>query len=162
MVLRGSYSLREFMHRRSGFTFVEIIVVVVVGTILVSMALRGFGTTTSRIAAESARQDFAALQARARAHAIERGETVRFRADPAGDSAWIEASAGRIDFVDFDQTRDVGLTADVSGVVTLCMNPRGFAETTCNSFGSGTVTFEFMQGAQRAELTMLPLGQLRW
>lgn len=145
---------------QAGFTMVEIIVVVIVGGILVSMAMRGFGATTSRIAAESARQDFSALQARTRAYAIERGETARLRTDPAGDSAWVEASAGQIDFIDFDD-RDIEVDSDETGIITLCMNPRGFADTTCNSF-SGSVTLRFTQGAQTAELTMLPLGQLRW
>lgn len=141
---------------------VEVIVVVALGAILISMALRGFGDTTSRMTVRNARQSFAALQARARAYAIERGELTRFRVDPAGDSAWVEASGGRIEVLEFAEDRNVDVTSGVSGIITLCMNPRGFGETSCNSFGNGTVDFAFVQGSETAELTILPLGQLEW
>lgn len=141
---------------------VEMIVVVAVGAILVSMALRGFGDTTSRLAVQNARQSFAALQARARAYAVERGDLARFHTDPAGDSAWIESGGDRIDIVRFGENRNVDIQSSTTGVITLCMNPRGFGETYCNSFGSGTVDLSFVQGAETVSLTILPLGQLEW
>ena len=141
---------------------IEVIVVISVGAILLSMALRGFGEASSRMAVENARRNFSALQARARAYAIERGETTELNVDPAEDVAWVEASAGRIEVVDYDETRNVDVQSETSGVIRLCLSPRGFAETTCNSFGSGTVSLSFVQGAQVAELTILPLGQIEW
>lgn len=141
---------------------VEMIITITVGVILLSIAIRGFGGTMSRLAVDNARQSFAALQARTRSYAVERAEITRLNVDPAGDTAWIQASGGRVDFVDFMEDRGVDVQSSTSGVITLCMNPRGFAETDCNSFGATTVDLVFGQGGESASLTILPLGQLSW
>lgn len=141
---------------------VEMIVVLAVGGILLSMAIGGFGDATSGFAVRSARQSYAALQARTRAHALERGRITRFHTDPAGDSVWIEASSGTVERVDFGESRDIDVRSGTSGVITLCMNPRGFGETSCNSFGSGSVDVSFVRGSESASVTILPLGQLEW
>lgn len=142
---------------------IEMIVVIAIGSILLSMAIGGFAEATSGLAVQNARQSFSALQSRARAYAIERGTLTRLHADPAGDSAWVEESGGdRIDFVNFDESRGVDVQSGAAGLITLCLNPRGFGETSCNSFGSGTVDISFVQGASTASVTILPLGQLEW
>lgn len=141
---------------------IEMIVVVAIGAILLSMAIGGFGEATSGLAVQNARQSFSALQSRARAYAIERGTLARLHADPAGDSAWVESGGDRIDFVNFDESRGVDVQSGATGLITLCLNPRGFGETSCNSFGSGTVDISFVQGAATASVTILPLGQLEW
>lgn len=145
-----------------GFTFVEIIVVIAIGAILVSMAVRGFGDASSGMTVRGARESFAGLQARTRAIAIERGELTRLRIDTSNDRVWIEAADGsRIDGIDLQQTRGVDVQSTAASPITLCMNPRGFADTTCNSF-TGAVDVEFVQGQRRVEVTILPLGQLDW
>lgn len=141
---------------------IEMIVVIAVGALLMSMALRGFGDVTSSMAVQNARRNFSALQARARANAIERGDLTRLHVDPDGDSVWIEAGAGRIEVLDFGEDRDVDIRSSASGITTLCMSPRGFGEIRCNSFEDGTVDLEFVQGGESVGLTILPLGQLEW
>lgn len=148
--------------RESGFTFAEVIVVLVVGAVLVSISIGGFGDVTSRFSVRGARQDFAALVARARVHAIERSVMTRVRIDEAADSVWIETAADRVAVLDLRESRGVDVETSQYGIVTLCMSPRGFADVTCNSFGSYTVALEFSQGGESANLMILPLGQLQW
>lgn len=149
--------------RSQGFTFVEVVVVIAIGAILVSMAVRGFGDAASGMSVRGARESFASLQARARASAIERGEQVLLRVDLADDRVWIEGDDGStITALDFGDDRDVEIHSSASSPITVCMNPRGFADTSCNSFGSSSVDLAFVQGPQRSEATILPLGQVEW
>lgn len=142
---------------------VEMTITVVVGAILLSIGIRGLGETMSSLAVDNARQSFASLQARTRTYAIERGELTRLRVDPSGDTAWVQnAGGGRVDFLDFMEERGVDVQSSTAGIITLCMSPRGFAETDCNSFGASTVDLDFVQGAQSSTITILPLGQLSW
>lgn len=147
---------------RWGFTMVEIVVTVLVATILLTIAVRGFGDTMSGMAVDGARQSFASLQSRARSVAIERGDITRLNTDPAGDSVWITVGGSRVDFLNFMEDRGVDIQSGTAGVISLCMSPRGFAEVDCNSFTDNTVTLDFVQGGESASLTILPLGQLSW
>lgn len=142
---------------------VEMTITIVVGAILLTIAVRGFGETMSRLAVDNARQSFASLQAQTRSYAIERGGMTRLRVDPAGDTAWVQDAGGtRVSFLDFMEERGVDVQSSTAGIITLCMNPRGFAETDCNSFGASTVDLDFVQGVQSSTITILPLGQLSW
>lgn len=148
------------MNRR-GFTLVEVVVTLLVGVLLTSMAIRGFGNTTSKMAVSQARNAFTSLHARARAVAIERGVDAELKIDEAGDSVWVEADGNRIEHRDFAETMDVEIDSKPSGVITLCMSPRGFADVDCNSFGTKALV-RFGQGQQYEIVEILPLGQIRW
>ena len=142
---------------------VEMIIAISVGAILLTIALRGLGGTMSGLAVDNARQSFASLQAQARTYAIERGDRTILGVDPAGDTAWVETAGGtRVSFLDFMEERGVDVETSTSGIVTLCMDPRGFANVDCNSFGGSTVDVQFIQGAQSSTITILALGQLSW
>lgn len=140
----------------------EMILVVAILAILTSVALRGFGVVVSRVATNDARRSFAAMQARARATAMETGSLARLRVDPAGDSAWVTGSSGIVERLNFAASRDVDIQSPESGIITLCMNARGFGDIRCNSFDANTVDLTFVQGGQSAGLSILPLGTLRW
>lgn len=143
-----------------GFTLVEVVVAIAIGTILLSMALRGLGGASSRLAVRGAAQSFKEFESRARSYAIEHGTLTRFRVDPTGDSIWIEAGSGRIAVAKVGEEQNVDIQSSGSSVVTLCLNPRGFGETGCNSFSS-SVNFSFVQGDESTSLTLLPLGLIR-
>lgn len=145
-----------------GFTMLEIVLVVSIAAILTSVALRGFSGVASRMAADDARRSFAAMQARARASALETGSVSRLRVDPAGDSAWVTGSSGTVERLNFATSREVDVQSTESGIITLCINPRGFGDIRCNSFDASTVDLTFVQGGQSAALRILPLGTLRW
>ena len=149
------------MNRRSrGFTLIEILVVIVIGGILMSMAVKGFGTTSSSLAVRRARNVYTGMAARARAHAIESGWNTLLVANIPGDSVWIWANGRIVENVRFAEEMGVDLRA-TSATVRICMSPRGYANTNCNSFSS-TVKMAFVQGAQSETIEILPLGQIRW
>ena len=145
---------------RRGFTLIEVVIVLMVGVILASIAMSTFGGAQDRLAVRQARATFASLHARARAQAIERGQMARLWVDTNADSVWIVLDGTQIETVRF---RDE-LGVDIQGSMTqlrLCMSPRGFAETSCNSF-STTQTLTFAARGYTASADVRTLGQLSY
>lgn len=149
------------MNRRArGFTLIEVVVVLVIGMILMSMAVKAFGATSSRLSARQARNVFNGMVARTRAHAIESGWNTLLVANIPGDSVWIFANGRVVENVRFGEEMGIDIQAS-SVTVRICMSPRGYANTSCNSFSS-PVKMAFVQGAESETIEILPLGQIRW
>jgi prepilin-type N-terminal cleavage/methylation domain-containing protein len=146
-------------NRKGGFTILEMVVVVMVGALLAGIALQSLQGVQGRAAARQARMTFASLHARARANSIETGQLVRLGVDRDQDSVWVQRGTTRVETVRFDE--ELGVDIQGTGQLTLCMNPRGFAETTCNSFTS-TETVVFAAGGDTAGLQIRTMGQLRY
>ncbi|MBI4541240.1 MAG: prepilin-type N-terminal cleavage/methylation domain-containing protein [Gemmatimonadetes bacterium] len=144
--------------RTDGFTLLELTIVIMVGAILATIAMNGYALVQSRLAVGGARDTFASLHSRARAYAVERGVLTRFNVDASGDSVWITSGGTRVDGLNFRSSMGVDIQSGTSSL-TLCMTPRGFADTGCNTFGS-TVDFTFAQGAESTTLSLRTLGQL--
>lgn len=140
-----------------GFTLIELVVALLIGSILTSIALSSFGNASARFAARGARDAFVAMQARGRAQSIEMGQTVRVYLLPSTDRGILLAADGTwLEDVDFRERFDV----DIQGINTrLCMNTRGYADEECNSFTTPRA-FHFVINADSSSVTMLPLGQL--
>jgi Tfp pilus assembly protein FimT len=136
---------------------IELLIVVTVGMILTGIAYRGFSGYMGKASARQARTSFAALHARARANAIEMGTTVQLNVDKDADSVWIQRGTTRIETIPF--RRSLGVDIEGSGTLRLCMNPRGFAETSCNSFTT-TQTVVFKGGTDTAGVQVRTMGQL--
>ena len=149
------------MKRRSrGFTIIEVLIVLIIGTILMSMAVKAFGATSSHLAVRQARTVYNGMVARARAQAIESGFLTLVVANIPGDSVWIFANGKVVENVRFSEEMGVDIQA-ASPTVRLCMSPRGYANPDCNSFTSA-VKMTFAQGAETESIEILPLGQIRW
>lgn len=146
-------------NRSRGFTLIEMVIVVMVGIILSSIALSAFQGVQGRAAARQARLVFASLHARSRANAIEMGQMVRLNVDRDTDSVWVDRGATRVETMRFDD--ELGVDILGSGTLRLCMNPRGFAETTCNSFTT-TQTLVFEAGGDTAAVRIQTMGQLKY
>lgn len=146
------------MQLRRGFTLIELVIALLIGSILTSIALSSYGNARGSFAVRGARNTFASLHARARAQAIELGQTVRVLVDVAGDSVVLWSDGVSLETVDFTDELNVDLQSTV-GSFRLCMSPRGYADTDCNT-SSTTVTLSFWQNADSASLKILPLGQL--
>lgn len=149
------------MNRRSrGFTLIEVLIVIVVGGILTAIAIKELGPASSRTSAQQARNVFGGIAARARAHAIERGQMTILVVDAQADSVSIVAGGNVLETVHFRAAMGIDIQAPTAET-RICMSPRGFADTSCNSFTS-TIEIAFVQGAQTRTLEILPLGQIRW
>ena len=147
------------MPRRHGFTMIELVVAILIGSILTSIAFASFTGARGRFAVKGARNTYASLHARARAQAIEQGRNVVLAAYPTGDSVVLTFEDGtRLERIDFGNEMEVDIRSTAS-TVELCMNPRGFADEGCTNFSSA-VTLEFWNGADSATVSVLPLGQL--
>lgn len=144
--------------RTGGFTIIEVMVALVVGTILISLTLDALGPLQARMANRSAQQMFLSVHARARAYAVERGRTTRFRVDMAGDSAWFTFAGDRVEKVDFRDRLGVDLQSSTASL-TMCLTSRGFADLDCNSFGS-PVTVDFVAGGETSSAEVQPAGQI--
>lgn len=143
---------------RHGFSLIELVIALLVGTILTSVALSSYGNAKGRFAARGARSTFASVHARARAQAIELGADVRMIVDVNGDSVSLWSNGRILESVHFGEELDVDIRS-ATGSIRLCMNPRGYADTDCNSF-STTTKVTFWHNADSTSLNILPLGQL--
>lgn len=146
------------MRARRGFTLIEVVIALLIGSILTSIALSQFGNARGGFAVRGARNTFISLHARTRAQAIELGTTIRLYLLVNGDSVTIRNGSTVLETVHFGDELHVDLSS-TAGSLRLCMNSRGYADTDCNSFSS-TVTVTFKQNADSTQLKILPLGQL--
>ena len=95
--------------RRSGFSIIELVVVLMVGSVLTSIAISSFNGVSGRFATKGARQTFMAMNARAQAQAVEYGRIVRLNLDPDGDSVWLSRAGEVLEVVDFREEFDVDI-----------------------------------------------------
>ena len=144
--------------RIHGFTLIEVVIALLIGSILTSIALSSYGNARGAFAVRGARSTFASVHARARAQAIELGATVRFQVDVSGDSVALWSSGNWLETVRFGDEMKVDVRTS-EGDFRLCLNSRGYADPDCNSFTS-PVKITFWQNADSASVTLLPLGQL--
>ncbi len=138
---------------------IELVVVLLVGSVLTSIAIQSFNGVSGRFATRGARQTLMSMHARARAQAVEFGRTVRLNVDPAGDSAWLSLGGDVLEVLDFREEFSVDLRTSTGSNFRVCMNARGFADTGCNNFVT-PVTITFLLASDTVSVRVLTLGQM--
>lgn len=159
--------------RRRGFTLIELVIVILIGSILTGVALNSFQNVQSRFAVQSAKRVYMSWHQRARSRAIESGETVVLFVWTTGDSAATLSRDGSSwrwsDVQRFDDELGVSLETQGNYSFFTCMTPRGYADTSCGSWGatygytatfSDTIRLRFRQSADTASVLILPMGQV--
>ena len=145
---------------RGGFTLIEIVVALTVGLVLTGIAAMNSVGARAQYGISGAERAFGGLQARARAHAVERGETARFHVDASTDSVWVSTGTEVVDGINL--RRAFGVDVVVEGTdLHVCFTPRGFANPTCSS-SSGTQNVRFQRADRSRTLAILPLGQVQY
>lgn len=139
---------------------VEMVVAIVVAGILVAIAMPAFAGARSQLAVRDARQVYASLHGRARAHAVEFGEMVEVHVDTSADSMWIERDGETMEGMNVRSVMGVDIQG-TSTRYTLCLNSRGYGDPACTSFGSA-VTISFVAQEETASVEVLPLGQVSY
>ena len=143
----------------AGFTVIELVVVILIGSILVGVALSSFQTAQAAMAARSAKNMYATLHQRARVTAIERGQRALLYVDTAGDSAAIFSNGAWSESTHFRRQLNVDIRATPASFF-LCMNPRGYADPDCGFGITSPVKLEFWLGGDSTSIRILPMGQL--
>jgi prepilin-type N-terminal cleavage/methylation domain-containing protein len=153
------------MSDRRGFSLLELVIVLALGGIIASVAINSFGNAQSRMGPRSAQSQFLTMHAHTRAIAVERGGMARLVTDPATSTVTITFQAGpgvtpdTVTRRNFRESFGVALETDGGQAVTLCMTPRGYAATGCNSFNA-EARIRFVRGGQGTGVRLLPLGQV--
>ena len=159
MVTTSAARTATFGRARAGFTIIELIIVIVIGSILVGVALSSFQTVQASLAARGAKNMYATLHQRARVRSIELGQRSLLYIDTTGDSAAIFSGGAWRDVTNFRRQLNVDLRA-TPATFFICMNPRGYADPNCGFGITSPVKLEFWLSGDSTSLTILPMGQL--
>lgn len=148
---------------RGGFSIIELMFVLLIGSILMSMAFKGASGYLARQGAINARDAFVYLSSRARASAIERGGIVRLELDPAGERVWLvtgRSGAGdTLEVLNYSGEYQADVQTGSGSALTICYTARGFADETCTSIAVA-LDLRFVRGADTARALVRPLGQV--
>jgi len=148
----------------NGFTIIELVVVILIGSILVGVAMSSIQNAQSGYAARSGKSVYETLHQLARARSIELGQTVILIVDSEGDSAFTIDGGAVNNVTHFRQELNVDLRSTPTRF-RICMTPRGYADPDCPAVAfsattSNPIRLEFWQNADSASVVILPMGQL--
>ena len=151
---------------RGGYTLVELLLVIIIGTILLMMAIPNFTRVSAGQNVRNARDAMVWMSARARSRAIERGQVTLLEIDPASERVWIvrrntgtALASDTLEKVNFSTERAVTLSTGANTKITLCYNPRGYAFP-CTGSPSSNIEVTFTHIGKIATARVKPLGQI--
>lgn len=152
---------------RGGFTLLELLIVMVIGAALLTMAIPNFTRVSAGQNARNARDAVVWMSARARSRAIERGQVMLLEIDPASERAWIvfrrqtgsAVAADTLEKTNFATEQSVQISGP-SNKVTLCYNSRGYAFACTGTSATTNVDVVFTHAGRSATARLKPLGQV--
>jgi prepilin-type N-terminal cleavage/methylation domain-containing protein len=146
------------MKGRAGFTMVELVFVILIGSVLTAIALSSVRNAQAGFSVQGARNAFVTVHARTRARAIELGQNAVLYMDLDGDSASVVQNGVVVETIHFRTDYNVNFFGP-AGPLELCMSPRGFGDSGCSNFSTVQgVGWAF--AGDTVAMRILPLGQL--
>jgi type IV fimbrial biogenesis protein FimT len=152
---------------RGGYTLIELLLVMIIGAVLLSMAIPSFTRMTAGQNARNARDAVVWMAARARSRAIERGEVVLLEIDPPSERAWIvrrntgtALASDTLEKTNFGTEQSVTLSTTSNNRLTLCYSPRGYAFTCSGNSPGSNQNVTFLHAGKSAIAVVKPLGQI--
>jgi prepilin-type N-terminal cleavage/methylation domain-containing protein len=149
------------MRGNRGFTLLELVVVLAMAGVLATIVVATFGGVMDRVTVRSAQTEFLTMLAQTRTMAIERGQSMLFDVNATGGIVQVEVgctgAGAAVITRNFMDNFGVTMVTD-TGVLSVCMTARGYANTAQNSF-SGEAKVAFVKGERALAVTVLPLGQ---
>ncbi len=147
--------------RRSGFTLVELVLVLVIAGVLAAIVVPPAGEYLQQRSLVNARDAVAAMASRARALAVQQGDIVKLRVSPDTE---------RVTVLSFDETEtletldlsDGDIRADLTAAqeITVCYVAGGYADPGCSSGVPGTIGVSNSKGTLSFDLN--GAGQVQW
>ncbi len=154
-----SITMHAFRNQpNSGFTLIELVVVIGVLMISTAIGVRSVGGMMGGRAVIGAQSTFSAYAARARLTAVQTGEETHFIANANSDHLSIEQNGDRLADIDLREEMGVDLQMTRDGV-RICYDGRGLAVPACNSFSAPLVA-TMARGDHETQLRIHTFGQV--
>jgi prepilin-type N-terminal cleavage/methylation domain-containing protein len=144
------------IRNRAGFTVVELLIVMIIGSVLATIVSQSLGTYMERRALDDSRAALIHMAARARSLAIDRG-SASLDIDPDADTATLVQAGDTLEVVDLDAEYGTDLLAKAA--LSICYGSSGFALASCTSFDTDQIVGVRFQN-ETARLRVRPLGQV--
>ena len=153
--------------RRGGFTLIELLVVIIITGVILGYATPRLQNARAKRTARNARDVFVWNAQRARARAIQTGNTYLYELNPSTRRAWIvkrnaTLASDTLLTINFATEYDESLVeTSTSAKITLCYNPRGYAFACDGTYSpTSNVTVTFTHAGNTSSATVKPLGQI--
>lgn len=151
---------------RSGFSLIELVVVLAVAGALIGIAVPSLSAYMARRGVLNASDAFVFSAARARAAAVERGDLVRLVVDPESDRievlVRVDSVLRSVDLSSGDTRADILINEDVGadGRLEVLFTPRGFADPGQGDGNLLPVTVGFASGDRVVWTRMSVVGRV--
>jgi prepilin-type N-terminal cleavage/methylation domain-containing protein len=142
------------MKRKSGFSLIEVLVVIVIASVLMAIVVPRYGSIVGAMNLRSAKQEIAAVMAQARGTAIQTGRTVRVVRSTNLVSLITDVGAGPVIVTQLDLGSQFGVTVS-STTDTVAYDSRGLVIG-----NSGTIKFVVSKGTARDSMCLMALGKI--
>lgn len=160
---------RLLKSRQGGFTLIELVIVITIAGILMTYSIPRFQGARAQRTARNARDVFVWNAQRARARAIQTGTTYLYQLDPTTERAWIvkkggSTAADTLLTINFQTEYESTVSTSANSVITVCYNPKGYANTSCSgvtgTVPTANVDVTFTNASYTSSARLKPLGQV--
>lgn len=153
------------LRQRGGFTLVELLIVMIIGATLTTMAIPSFTRLMNARNAQNARDRLVWLANRARMRAMERGSVQLLEISPSRNAAWIVrrngvTAADTLETVRFTGEYSATVSTSTGNTITVCYSARGYAFSCSGNSPAANVEATLTHAGKTATARIKPLGQV--